>query len=399
MLEMLSILDKPSMLHAAVVHLPIALVVVGIPMLVLSAIFHRSVALRLLTLLVYLSAAVSGWVAEETGEGANRHVPLEIPAAVSALRDEHMEMGERVPIAAAVVAVLVLLSFVPFKEARAGFHLLALVAAVISAGLTAYTAHLGGELVYDHGVGTPHMAIYAPKPPAPPAAETAPTDAAPMPAPAPAPEPPAEPLVPVRPIDLEAAKQVSYVRDIVPIMEEYCIDCHENPDADGNFDVTSVANLLKAGDKAGPGVIPGDPDQSSIVRYIRGELQPRMPKKKKPLSEETLHTIRQWIAAGAIDDSVAAAPAAAVAVPAPEPAPAPEPMPVPESVPAPEPAPAPAPAPETAPEPAPIPEPTPAPEPETVPAPEITPASEPVPEPSPAPESAPAASSAPAPAP
>lgn len=310
MLELLTIFDKPSMMHAAVVHIPITLIFLGVPLLILSGILHRNNTLRVLTFVVFAIAAVSAWMAEETGEDANRHVPLEIPAAVSAIRDQHMELGEKVPLVAAVTAVLVLLSLLPLKEARTGFLLLALVAAIMGSGLTAYTAHLGGTLVYDHGVGTPHMNTQPPQP--------APTGepAAALPSPTSTTEAPAPDLVPIRPIDLAEAKQVSYVRDIVPIMEEYCIDCHENPEADGNYDVTTVANLLAAGDKAGPGVIPGDPDKSSIVRYIRGELQPRMPKKKKPLDEATLHTIRLWIAAGAVDDSAAEEPAPVEVAPA-----------------------------------------------------------------------------------
>lgn len=300
MLELLSIFDKPSMLHAAVVHLPIALVVFGVPMLLLTALFHRNTALRLVTLLIFVVAAATAWMAEETGEGANRNVPLDIPAAVSAIRDEHMDLGEKIPAAAGVTALLVFLSLIPNKESRTGFTLLALVSAIMTAGLTAYTAHLGGALVYEHGIGTPNAAAHAAAP-----AETA-TET----------PPPPPDLVAIRPIDMAEAKTVSYTRDIAPIMEDFCIDCHEAPDSDGNFDVTTVANLLKAGDKAGPGVIPGDPDKSAIVRYIRGELQPRMPKKKKPLSEDNLHLIRLWIAAGAIDDSEAATAAPAESTPA-----------------------------------------------------------------------------------
>lgn len=333
MLEMFSVFSNPSMLHAAVVHLPIALLTLGIPLLLLAGVLHRNNTLRLVALLLYVTAAGTAWYGVETGEDANRHVPAEIPAEVSDIRDNHHDYAHLVLYAAAATAALILVSLVPLQEVRVLFMLLALVSAIGAAMLVAYTGHLGGQLVYEHGIGTPHMKTYTAPPaalaPAPdaamPASPAAPGDAGAVPAPAPVPAPePAADLVPIRPIDLAAAKQVSYTRDIVPIMEEYCIDCHENPDADGNYDVTTVANLLAAGDKAGPGVIPGDPDNSSIVKYIRGQLKPRMPKKEDALSEETLHTIRLWIAAGAIDDSAAAAPAESTPAPselAPVPAP------------------------------------------------------------------------------
>ena len=69
--------------------------------------------------------------------------------------------------------------------------------------------------------------------------------------------------------------------------------------------------MMLPGKKEGPGVIPGNPDESSIVQYIRGEKNPRMPKKEPPLSEDELHLFRSWIAAGALEVAapVAAAPA------------------------------------------------------------------------------------------
>src|SRR6185503_18391804 len=58
------------------------------------------------------------------------------------------------------------------------------------------------------------------------------------------------------------------------------------------------------GKKAGPGIVPGKPDESSLVQYIRGLADaPQMPKGSDALSEDELHRIRLWIAAGAKDDS------------------------------------------------------------------------------------------------
>jgi mono/diheme cytochrome c family protein len=112
----------------------------------------------------------------------------------------------------------------------------------------------------------------------------------------------------IRPIDLKEAAKVSYTRDIKPIMAGSCDECHGADDHKSNFDVSSAATLLKHGKKAGPGVIPGKPDESAIVRYIRGLADgPQMPKGEPPLSEQDLHLIRSWIAAGAVDDSSALA--------------------------------------------------------------------------------------------
>jgi hypothetical protein len=73
--------------------------------------------------------------------------------------------------------------------------------------------------------------------------------------------------------------------------------------AKGQFEVSTVGTLLQKGKKAGPGVVPGKPEESAIVQYIRGQKEPQMPKGNPPLSEAELHLVRLWILGGAQDDS------------------------------------------------------------------------------------------------
>jgi hypothetical protein len=118
----------------------------------------------------------------------------------------------------------------------------------------------------------------------------------------------------IRPIDMIEAAKVSYSRDIKPILANNCDECHSSDEHKSNFDVDSVATLLKHGKKAGPGLVPGKPDESAIVQYIRGlAAGPQMPKGETPLSEQDLHLIRSWVAAGAVDDSAAFAASEAAA--------------------------------------------------------------------------------------
>src|SRR5688572_3575721 len=96
---------------------------------------------------------------------------------------------------------------------------------------------------------------------------------------------------------------VSFSQQVKPLLATRCEKCHSGDEPDGQFDVTSFANLLKKGEKAGPGVIPGKPDESAIVQYVEGTRKPRMPRKKEPLTPVEIRLIRNWIAAGAVDDS------------------------------------------------------------------------------------------------
>ena len=118
----------------------------------------------------------------------------------------------------------------------------------------------------------------------------------------------------IRPIDLKEAAKVSYSRDIKPILASDCDECHSTEDHKGGFDISSVATLLKRGKKAGPGVVPGKPDESAVVQFIRGLADgPQMPKGEPPVTEQDLHLIRSWIAAGAVDDSASFAASSAPA--------------------------------------------------------------------------------------
>jgi mono/diheme cytochrome c family protein len=113
--------------------------------------------------------------------------------------------------------------------------------------------------------------------------------------------------IPVRPIDLTAARKVSFTRDIFPILRDTCWECHGSKDPDSDLRAISVETLLKGGEKNGPAVIPGKPDDSPIVKYVRGIKHPQMPKEEPTITADQLHAIRQWIAAGAVDDSSATA--------------------------------------------------------------------------------------------
>jgi mono/diheme cytochrome c family protein len=111
----------------------------------------------------------------------------------------------------------------------------------------------------------------------------------------------------VREIDPALAAQVSYARQVAPIFANNCADCHSAEDHKSGLDASSVSTLIKGGKKAGPAIVPGKPDESPLVLYLRGLRKPQMPKGNPALSEEELHLIRQWIFAGARDDSASVA--------------------------------------------------------------------------------------------
>jgi WD40 repeat protein len=107
----------------------------------------------------------------------------------------------------------------------------------------------------------------------------------------------------------EEPEAVSYYRHIRPIFQQHCQGCHQPAKAQGNFVMTGHADLLKAGEKEGPGLVAGHPEKSSILKMIaaQGTKPPPMPKGKDPLLPRDIALIKKWIAQGANDDTPASA--------------------------------------------------------------------------------------------
>ncbi len=108
---------------------------------------------------------------------------------------------------------------------------------------------------------------------------------------------------------VEPGKPVSYYKDIRPIFQAQCQGCHQPAKARGGYVMTDFARLLEGGESAAKGekaIVPKDPEHSLLVEQITPiEGQAEMPKKKPPLPEVDLQTIRRWVVEGAVDDTPA----------------------------------------------------------------------------------------------
>ena len=118
----------------------------------------------------------------------------------------------------------------------------------------------------------------------------------------PAPAPPD--AVAVRPLDKIEARNVSYRRQIQPLLASRCGQCHGGAAPSGGFSVVTLAALLRGGVN-GQDVTAGKPDESALVQYVRGVKTPRMPMNGPALTVDEVHLLREWIFAGAHDDTAA----------------------------------------------------------------------------------------------
>lgn len=100
------------------------------------------------------------------------------------------------------------------------------------------------------------------------------------------------------------AQSVDYTKQIAPLWDTYCIDCHSADDADGELVLDSFAALMKGG-KEGAAITAGKGNESVLVKFLEGrsgrggknEFMP--PGKREKLKPEEIALIKTWINAGA----------------------------------------------------------------------------------------------------
>ena len=92
---------------------------------------------------------------------------------------------------------------------------------------------------------------------------------------------------------------VDFAREIQPIFEQHCYECHGPKKSRGRLRLDVRRRVLDGG-MTGPAVVPGDSEHSLVVRRVLGlDGEDRMPLEKDPLSDEQVALLRRWIDSGA----------------------------------------------------------------------------------------------------
>src|SRR5688572_29937731 len=78
------------------------------------------------------------------------------------------------------------------------------------------------------------------------------------------------------------------------ILREHCFACHSDKNKASGFSVSTLTAAIAGGNKYGRAVVEGHPEQSVLVRVLRGELQPKMPLGKSLPETEIAH-IADWV--------------------------------------------------------------------------------------------------------
>ena len=95
-----------------------------------------------------------------------------------------------------------------------------------------------------------------------------------------------------------AKHEVSFAREISPLLEKSCTKCHGKGKAKGGFSIETREKLLAGGD-SGATVVIGKSADSYLVELISGiDPDDVMPKKGSRLTTEQVGLVRAWIDQG-----------------------------------------------------------------------------------------------------
>ena len=93
---------------------------------------------------------------------------------------------------------------------------------------------------------------------------------------------------------------INFEDEVLPILEDYCIDCHGPDKQKSGFRVDRRANLLKGGDTGMAAILPGKPEKSYMIEVLKSnDPEISMPPKGGPLFEDEIEILEKWISEGA----------------------------------------------------------------------------------------------------
>tara|TARA_B100000945_G_scaffold314054_1_gene311070 strand:- start:799 stop:3549 length:2751 start_codon:yes stop_codon:yes gene_type:complete len=96
------------------------------------------------------------------------------------------------------------------------------------------------------------------------------------------------------------AQEVEFKRDIAPILENRCWDCHNAEAHEGELKLDTLRGMLKGGSSGIAAILPGKPEQSYLIDVV-SHLDPnlKMPPEQDRIPAKEIELLKQWIKEGA----------------------------------------------------------------------------------------------------
>ncbi len=94
-----------------------------------------------------------------------------------------------------------------------------------------------------------------------------------------------------------AAREVSYSKDVKPILSQHCYKCHANDKLEAKLDMRTRESFLKGGED-GVVIVVGKSADSEVIKRVTTKDADRMPRKSDPLKADDISILRAWIDQG-----------------------------------------------------------------------------------------------------
>ena len=110
--------------------------------------------------------------------------------------------------------------------------------------------------------------------------------------------------VDVKKLPAPAKQKVEFVKDIKPLLDKSCTECHSGEKPKGKYKTDSIESLTK-GSGSEAAIIPGNSAKSPLIHYVadlvaESEMPPTDKRDKYPaLTKEQIALVRAWIDQGA----------------------------------------------------------------------------------------------------
>jgi mono/diheme cytochrome c family protein len=102
-------------------------------------------------------------------------------------------------------------------------------------------------------------------------------------------------LVLAAPIVRAADASALWTNGVQPLLDQHCVKCHGPLEQKSELELDTVEAVLK-GSEFGPVVVPGKPDESTLIEVFAPKADPHMPPKKQ-LTDHEIAKVRTWIEA------------------------------------------------------------------------------------------------------
>ncbi|MBL9151666.1 MAG: PSD1 domain-containing protein [Verrucomicrobiales bacterium] len=107
-------------------------------------------------------------------------------------------------------------------------------------------------------------------------------------------------IAPATGAETRATAAVDFVREVRPIFEKHCYECHGEAKQKSGLRLDVKAAALRGGDNHGPDIVPGRAAESPLIRFLTTDDEDeRMPPEGR-LSAEEIATLTRWVNEGAV---------------------------------------------------------------------------------------------------